>query len=92
MFDELYDKLKDEKSVLMDLLIATVGLTLFKKLTVNQVIWGYDDPIIHMINTLPDFWPIRLRSRVIAFLREKGIEIPKFSRIAIFVSTRVLQK
>ena len=86
MFDEIYAKLKDKESALLNLMMSIGGPTLFKKLTVNEVMWGYDDPLINMINNLPDSWPLYVRSKVKAFLKKNGIELPKLSKIALFVS------
>lgn len=46
--------------LMMTLALVTMGQRAFMNRTVGEILWGYDDPFVHFLNTyLPDMLPIK---------------------------------
>lgn len=46
--------------LIMTLAFSTLGERAFMNRTISEIMWGYDDPLIHLINKyLPDVFPFK---------------------------------
>lgn len=46
--------------LLMTFALSTLGERAFMNRTVGEIMWGYEDPLVHLINKyLPDMFPVK---------------------------------